>query len=94
MVRAGEGTGIPGAADGWPAGPGAPGQLRAYTLDVRVIAELDPPLTNQRRWAFQNALALSRGHLLIRAAAHWDMLDEAAVTIECEAHDAAARQFD
>jgi hypothetical protein len=75
-----------------PAGgrPGAPGQLRTYTLAVRVIAELYPPLTNQRRWAFQNAVALSREHLLIRAAARWDKLDEAAVTIEWQARDAAA----
>jgi hypothetical protein len=63
--------------------PGAPGQLRTYTLAVRVIAELYPPLTNQRQWAFQNAVALSRGHLLIRAAARWDKLNEATVTIEC-----------
>jgi len=75
-----------------PAGgqPGAPGQLRTYTLAVRVLAELYPPLTNQRRWAFQNAVALSRGHPLIRAAARWDRLDEAAVTVECQARDAAA----
>jgi hypothetical protein len=64
--------------------------LRTYTLAVRVIAELYPPLTNQRRWAFQNALARSRKHPLIRAAARWDKLDEAAVTIECQARDAAA----
>ena len=73
-----------------PTQPGAPGQLRTYTLAVRVIAELYPPLTNQRRWAFQNAVALSRGHLLIRAAARWDKLDEATVTIECQARGAAA----
>src|SRR5512135_1167551 len=47
--------------------PGAPGQVRTYTLAVRVIAELYPPLASQRRWAFQNGVALSRGHLLIRA---------------------------
>ena len=29
--------------------PGTPGQLRRYTLTVRVIAELYPPLTNERR---------------------------------------------
>jgi len=75
-----------------PAGsrPGAPGQVRTYTLAVRVIAELYPPLDNQRRWAFQNAVELSRGHPVIRAAARWDQLDEAAVTIECQARDAAA----
>jgi len=65
------------------------GQLRTYTLAVRVIAELYPPLTNQRRWAFQSALALSRGHPVIRAAARWDRLNEAAVLIECQARDAA-----
>lgn len=75
-----------------PAGsrPGGPGQVRTYTLAVRVIAQLYPPLDNQRRWAFQNAVALSRGHLLIRAAARWDKLDEATVTIGCQARDAAA----
>jgi hypothetical protein len=75
-----------------PAGgrPGAPGQLRTYSLAVRVIAQLYPPLTNQRWWAFQNAVALSRGHPAIRAAARWDKLDEATVTIQCQARDAAA----
>lgn len=55
-----------------------------------MIAELYPPLTNQRRWAFQGALELCRGYPLIRAAARWDRLDEAAVMIECQARDAAA----
>jgi hypothetical protein len=64
--------------------------LRTYRLAVRVIAQLYPPLTNQRRWAFQNAVAPSRGHPAIRAAARWDQLDEAAVTIQCQARDAAA----
>jgi hypothetical protein len=80
----------PRAAGDRPARPGAPGQLRTYKLTVRVIAELYPPLTNQRRWAFQSALTLSRGHPVIRAAARWDKLDEAAVMIECQARDAAA----
>lgn len=70
--------------------PGTPEQLRTYKLTVRVIAELYPPLTNERRWAFQNAIALSRGRPLIRAAARWDQLDEVTVTIECQACDAAA----
>ena len=55
-----------------------------------MIAELYPPLTSERPWAFQNAIALSRGRPLIRAAARWDKLDEATVTIECQASDAAA----
>ena len=76
------------AADGQR--PGTPEQLRTYKLTVRVIAELYPPLTNERRWAFQNAIALSRGRPLIRAAARWDKLDEATVTIECQACDAVA----
>jgi hypothetical protein len=81
----------PRPAGDWPARPGAPGQLRTCTLAVRVIAQLYPPLTSQRRWAFQNAVALSRGHPpVIRAAARWDKLDEAAVTIESQARDAAA----
>jgi hypothetical protein len=83
------GTG-PGLAGNRPTRPGAPGQVRTYTLAVRVIAQLYPPLDNQRRWAFQNALELSREHPLIRAAARWDKLDEAAVTIQCQARDAAA----
>jgi hypothetical protein len=70
--------------------PGTPEQLRTYKLTVRVIAELYPPLSNERRWAFQNAIALSRGRPLIRAAARWDKLDEATVTIECQACDAVA----
>jgi hypothetical protein len=70
--------------------PGSPGQQPTYKLTVRVIAELYPPLTNERRWAFQNAIALSRGCRLIRAAARWDKLDEATVTIECQARDAEA----
>jgi hypothetical protein len=78
------GTGPPGDR------PGAPGQVRTYKLTLRVIMELYPPLTNQRRWAFQNEIALSRGRPVIRAAARWDKLDEAAVTIECQAPDAAA----
>jgi hypothetical protein len=77
---------VPG---GWPQ-PGSPGQLPAYKLTVRVIAELYPPLTNERRWGFQNAIASRRGRGLIRAAARWDKLDEATVTIECRARDAVA----
>ena len=80
----------PGRAGNRPTRPGAPGQVRTYTLAVRVIAELYPPLDNHRRWAFQNALELSRERPLIRAAARWDKLDEATVTIECQARDAAA----
>jgi hypothetical protein len=78
-----------GTAPGSGPQPGAPGQLSTYNLTVRVIAELYPPLTNERRWAFQNAITLSRGGRLIRAA-RWDKLDEATVTIECQAPDVAA----
>jgi hypothetical protein len=67
-----------------------PAQLRTYELTVRVIAVLYPPLTNERRWAFQNAITLPRGRPVIRAAARWDKLNEATVTIECQARDAAA----
>ncbi len=84
---------VPGNGPQPPAGypqPGTPGQLRTYKLTVRVIAELHPPLTNERRWAFQNAIALSRGRCLIQATARWDKLDEATVRIECQARDAAA----
>jgi hypothetical protein len=77
---------VPG---GWPQ-PGPPGQLPAYKLTVRVIAELYPPLTNERRWGFQNAVASGRGRGLIRASARWDKLDEATVTIECRARDPVA----
>ena len=55
------GSGLQPAADCHQ--PGMPGQLRMYKLTVRVIAELYPPLTNERRWAFQNAIALSPGAL-------------------------------
>jgi hypothetical protein len=99
VTRDAAGGRVPGAARAvGPAGPvpgnvpqpGTPGHLRVCKLTVRVIAELHPPLTNERRWAFQNAIALSRGCRLIRAAARWDKLDEATVTIECQAGDAAA----
>ena len=70
--------------------PGSPGQLPTYKLTVRVIAELYPALTNERRWAFQNAIALCRERRLLRAAARWDKLDEVTVTLECQARDAEA----
>jgi hypothetical protein len=80
----------PAACIAAPMIPFAVGQLPTYKLTVRVIAELYPPLTNERRWAFQNAIVLSRGRRLIRAAARWDKLDEVTITIECQASDVAA----
>jgi hypothetical protein len=45
-------------------------------------------LTNDRRSSFQAAIAATHqtGHLT-PPATRWDMLDEAVVTIECEAHE-------
>jgi len=49
-----------------------------------------PALTNDRRSHFQAAIAATHctGYLK-PPAVQWDILDEAAVTIECEAHEPA-----
>ena len=69
--------------------PRAPGQrLRAFKVTARMTAGPYPSLTNDRRSNFQAAIAATHrtGHLQ-PPAVQWDMLDEATVTIEVEAHD-------
>jgi hypothetical protein len=78
----------PVLAVGGPA-PRAPGQrLSKFQVTARMTAGLYPSLTNASRSNFQAAVAASHrtGHLK-PPAVRWDMLDEATVTIECEAHD-------
>jgi len=70
-------------------GPKAPGKrLRKFEVTARMTAGLYPSLTNTRRSNFQAAIAAThRTGYLKPPAVRWDMLDEATVTIECEAHD-------
>lgn len=50
-----------------------------------------PALTNDRRSHFQAAIAAThRAGDLKPPTAQWDMLDEATVTIECDAHEPSA----
>jgi hypothetical protein len=70
--------------------PEVPGrQLRTFKVTARLIAELYPRLTNARRWNFQNAMAAHPARLALPAVL-WDRLNEATVTMECVACDAAA----
>jgi hypothetical protein len=72
--------------------PRVPGQrLRKFQVTARMTAGPYPALTNDRRSNFQAAIAATRrtGHLQ-PPTVRWDMLDEATVTIECEAHDRSA----
>jgi hypothetical protein len=72
--------------------PKAPGQrLRTFHVTARMTAGPYPALTNDRRSHFQAAIAATHrtGDLAPRAV-RWDMLDEATVMIECEAHEPAA----
>ena len=72
--------------------PKAPGQrLRKFQVTARMIAGPYPALTNDRRSHFQAAIAAthSAGDLKPPTAT-WDMLDEAVVTLECEAHEQPA----
>jgi hypothetical protein len=69
--------------------PRVPGQrLRTFQVTARMTAGPYPGLTNERRSNFQAAIVATHrtGHLN-PPTARWDMLDEATVTIECEAHD-------
>jgi hypothetical protein len=72
-------------------GPGrrAPGRrLRTFEVTARVTAGLYPQLTNARRSNFQAAIAATDpGGRLRRPTVIWDMLDEAVVTMQCEAQD-------
>jgi hypothetical protein len=72
--------------------PKTPGQrLRTFQVTARMTAGPYPALTNARRSSFQAAISATH-----RTGYHkpptvlWDMLDEATVTIECEAHDPPA----
>ena len=69
--------------------PKAPGQrLRKFQVTARMTAGPYPALTNDRRSHFQAAIAAThRAGYLKPPTVQWDMLDEATVTIECEAHE-------
>ena len=69
--------------------PRVPGQrLRKFQVTARMTAGPYPALTNDRRSNFQAAIAAThRTGYLKPPATRWDMLDEAVVTIECEAHE-------
>ena len=71
--------------------PRTPGQrLRKFRVTARMAAGPYPALTNDRRSFFQAAIAATpqAGHL--DPPVRWDMLDEATVTLECEAHEPSA----
>jgi hypothetical protein len=72
--------------------PKAPGQrLRKYQVTARMTAGPYPALTNDSRSYFQAAIAATyRTGYLKPPVVQWDMLDEATVTIECEAHKPSA----
>jgi hypothetical protein len=69
--------------------PRTPGQrLRKFRVTARMTADPYPGLTNARRSNFQAAIATThRTGYLKPPAVRWDMLDEATITIECEAYD-------
>jgi hypothetical protein len=69
--------------------PKAPGQrLRKFQVTARMTAGHYPRLTNDRRSDFQAAIAAAhRTGYLMPPTVRWDMLDEATVTMECEAHE-------
>ena len=71
--------------------PKAPGKrLRKFQVTARITAGLYPALTDARRSSFQAAIAAThRTGSLEPPAVRWDMLDEATVTMQCEAHDPA-----
>jgi hypothetical protein len=72
--------------------PKAPGQrLRTFEVTARMTAGLYPHLTNDHRSSFQAAIAATHRTSSLRSpTVLWDMLDEAIITIECEAHDSSA----
>ena len=71
--------------------PRTPGQrLRTFKVTARMTAGPYPALTNDRRSFFQAAIAATRQPGSPEPAARWDMLDEATVTMECEAHEPSA----
>jgi hypothetical protein len=69
----------------------ADASLRTFRVTVRMTAELYPPLTNDRRWSFEPALAdQARRHHLKSPTVLWDKLHEAIITMECPAEDPSA----
>jgi hypothetical protein len=84
------GTIEPLLAEGGPK-PRAPGKrLRKFEITARMIAGLYPAVTDARRSGFQAAIAAThRTGYLKPPTVRWDMLDEATITIECEASDPA-----
>jgi hypothetical protein len=72
--------------------PKTPGQrLSKFEVTARMTAGLYPSLTDARRSNFQAAIAAThRTSYLKRPTVRWDMLDEATITLECEAHDRSA----
>jgi hypothetical protein len=71
--------------------PKTPGRrLRKFEVTARMTAGLYPRLTNAHRSSFQAAIAAThRTGYLKPPTVLWDMLDEAVITIECEAHEPA-----
>jgi hypothetical protein len=69
-----------------------PGQrLRKFQVTARMTAGPYPALTNDRRSFFQAAIAAThRTGDFGPPAVQWDMLDEATVTMECEAREPSA----
>ncbi len=72
--------------------PRPPGKrLRRFEVTARMTAGLYPSLTDARRSSFQAAIAAThRTGYLKQPTVLWDMLDEAVITIQCEAHEPAA----
>ena len=71
--------------------PRTPGQrLRRFRVAARMTAGVYPALTNDRRWSLQAAIAAAQRTGAPEPAVQWDMLDEATVTMECEAHEPSA----
>ena len=71
--------------------PRTPGQrLRRFRVTARMTAGQYPALTNDRRSFFQAAIAATDQARDHEPPVRWDMLDEATVTLECEAHEPSA----
>jgi hypothetical protein len=71
--------------------PKAPGKRRRrFRVAARMYAGLYPRMDNARRSSFQAAIAAThRTGYLAQPEVVWDMLDEAAITMECIAADSA-----
>jgi hypothetical protein len=72
--------------------PRPPGKrLSKFEVTARMTAGLYPSLTDARRSSFQAAIAAThRTGYRKPPTVLWDMLDEAVITIQCEAHDPVA----